>query len=780
MRPDSYAGVATRARSRRWWWLPGVWLFTVVLPYPFLPASVQGGVYVATGAGTVLALQAGLRIFRPAAPAPWHLLSAAFGFFFLGDLLTTYIHLDADGMPMGPWSDLSYLAFYPLALWALVLLVRRGSGRDMSAWLDAVIWTVGASVLAWEWVFEDSTLVENPTVASMITVAYPAMDLVLLLVLLRLVFASIRGNLALLLIGIGLGVQLVADIVYLTNIAGAGYTSGRLLDVGWLFTYAAVAAAALHPSMAQRGTLRGRPHEPRLGGWRIPLLLIPALTAPTMIAALTVTDSLTAEKEDVAVATTATFLVLLLAAVRGSGLVRLANRRADHLKLRIDHDTLTGLASRDRFTEQLADAMDDTTAQPDQWSVIFLDLDDFKMVNDIQGHLAGDQLLVEVGRRLQAAAPKQAVVARFGGDEFALLVHSIAVEPIVTRILAAIDAPVLLDGHEVRATVSIGSAVATPGLSADELMRCVDVAMYDAKRSERSWARYDPQMSQHLLTARDTHERLANGIADGEVVPWYQPIVDLETGALRGFEALARWVTPDRVVTSADQWLPLAEQSDLIIAVDRHVMRAAVQQLARWRNLFGADELTMAINLSGRTLHRPGIEDEILDQLRRAAVPCHRLVVEVTEGVQIQDDEVGIRLQRLRAHGVRVALDDFGTGWSSLSYLRRFPVDILKLDRSFTKELGKSADATAIPAAVVQLAGALGLDIVAEGVETQPQRAGLLHLGFNLAQGYLYSAALPGADLDQCVLRAARDVTQPYDTGADELGLTILPTPLTR
>ena len=139
----------------------------------------------------------------------------------------------------------------------------------------------------------------------------------------------------------------------------------------------------------------------------------------------------------------------------------------------------------------------------------------------------------------------------------------------------------------------------------------------------------------------------------------------------------------------------------------------------------------MAINLSGRTLHLPGIEDEILDQLRQAAVPCHRLVVEVTEGVQIQDDEVGIRLQRLRAHGVRVALDDFGTGWSSLSYLRRFPVDILKLDRSFTNELGSSADATAIPAAVVQLAAALGLDIVAEGVETQPQRAALLHLGFN-------------------------------------------------
>jgi EAL domain-containing protein (putative c-di-GMP-specific phosphodiesterase class I) len=231
---------------------------------------------------------------------------------------------------------------------------------------------------------------------------------------------------------------------------------------------------------------------------------------------------------------------------------------------------------------------------------------------------------------------------------------------------------------------------------------------------------------------------------------------------LHGFEALARWVAPDQLpVAPADRWLPLAEQSELIIAVDRHVLRAAVEQLARWRELFGGDRLTMAVNMSGRTLHQPGIEDEILEQLGQAGVPCDRLVVEITEGVPIQDDEVGTRLQRLRARGVRIALDDFGTGWSSLSYLRRFPVDMLKLDRSFTRELGDGADATAIPAAVVQLAAALQLDVVAEGVETQPQRAALLHLGFERAQGFLYSPALPGTDLDPWVLRACLDASTP-------------------
>lgn len=748
-------------RARRWWWLPGLWLVAAVLPYPFLPALLERTVYLASGFGAVLAVHVGIRLFRPAAPTAWYLLSAGCGFQVLGDVLT-YAHLTAENMPAGPWPDLAYLAFYPLTLWALVLLMRHSSDRDTSAWLDAVIWTVGASVVAWKWVFDGSSLAESATVTSLISAAYPAMDLVLLLVLLRLVLASIRDHPALLLLGIGLGLQLVTDIVYFTNFAGTVYTSGRVLDLGWLLNYTAIAAAALHPSMARSVHAPGLRHETRLGGWRIPLLLIPSLTAPTMLIVLAFTDSLAAARQDVAVASGATCLVLILAAARGNGLVTLANRRADALKVRVDHDTLTQLTSRDGFAERLADAVDDPAAEPDQWAVVFLDLDDFKTVNDISGHLAGDELLVEVGSRLRAAAPEHAVVARVGGDEFALLLRSSAVEPTVRRILAAVEAPVFLQGRDVYVRVSIGSATASPGLSAEELMRCVDVAMYDAKRSDRSWARYDPQMSRLLLKARDTYERLASGIAQGEVVPWFQPVVDLSTGALHGFEALARWVAPDQVpVASADRWLPLAEESDLIMAIDQQVMHAAVGQLARWRDLFGADDLTMAVNVSGRTLQRPGIADEILHELRETGVPYDRLIVEVTEGVQIQDDEVGIRLQHLRAHGVRIALDDFGTGWSSLSYLRRFPVDILKLDRSFTAELGEGAHATAIPAAVVQLAAALQLDVVAEGVENQLQRGALIDLGFSLSQGYLYSAAVPSADLDQDVLRSSRQVTKP-------------------
>jgi diguanylate cyclase (GGDEF)-like protein len=739
--------------SRPWWLLPGLWLFVAVLPYPFLPEGVQWRLYLVTSAGAVVALLVGLWLYRPSAPAPWRLITAASAFFFLGDLLTS-VHLDADGMPIGPWSDLAYLAFYPLVFAALVLLMRRGADRDVSAWLDAVIWTVGAGVLAWEWVFEDTGLGDDLTLVRVITAAYPLMDLLLLLVLLRVAFTAARTNSALLLLAAGLAAQLVTDMVYLGGVLGDSYAAGGLMDLGWLFSYVAVAAAGLHPSMAESAVIRTRRHDGKLGGWRIPLLLVPALAAPGVLLALILSGSISGEVDDVVMATAAVFLVLVLAAARGSGLVRLANRRADDLQVRVDHDSLTGLVSRDGFAERLAGAVDDDVAADDPWSVVFLDLDDFKSVNDLQGHVAGDQLLVEVASRLRDCAGDGEVVSRFGGDEFAVLVRTSAVEPLVTRVLATFEEPVWLHGRHVYVSVSIGSAVATPGLSAVEVMRCVDVAMYDAKRSDRSWAPYHPEMSQQLLSARDNRERVAKAVADREVAPWFQPVVDLETGELEGFEALARWVAADGTMTPPDEWLPLAEATDLIVEVDRQMMCAAVGRLARWREQYGAVDLTMAVNLSGRTLHVTGIEDEILDVLLDAGVPYDRLVVEVTEGVQIQDDEVGARLQRLRARGVRIALDDFGTGWSSLSYLRRFPVDLLKLDRSFTHEVGESADTAAIPAAVVQLAGALGLGIVAEGVETMAQRAALLGLGFRLCQGYLYSPARPAEDLDQWVIQA--------------------------
>jgi diguanylate cyclase (GGDEF)-like protein len=720
-----------------------------VVPYPFFPAGIQELVYLATGAGVEVAVLFGIRRHGLRPTTPWYLIAAAYGCYVVGDALSYVDLTQAPGVL--PWaSDLAYLCYYPLVTVALALIMRRHPLGKFAAWLDAAIWTVGAGVLLWKLALEGSQLPAHLGIDWFVAVAYPLMDLVVLLLLVRTVTGMVLDNTALLLLASGLAAQLVADVFFLGDFLGAGYVEGGSLDVGWLVSYVLVIAAGLHPSLARATEVSSHPRSYRLGGWRIPLLLVPALVGPGMLVRWLMTGVDGRDVKDVAVATTAVVVTLVLAALRGSGLIWLANRRAAELQIKVDHDSLTGLASRDGFLRLLAVGLEDAT-ESSPVSVLFLDLDDFKTVNDTQGHEIGDLLLIEVARRLRSAEPGNRAIARFGGDEFAMLVPQDEVDTVVRRVLRWLERPAHLGGRDLELSVSIGSASGHRGVPSAELLRRVDIAMYESKRSRRSWTPYEPRMSEQLCEAVSLRERLAVSLAAGEITPWFQPVVDLTSGTLRGFEALARWMPDGQQPVPSGRWLPLAEDSDLITSVDRVVLRAALDQLGEWRRRYGATDLHMAVNLSGRTLRQPGIEDEILEAVRSAGVPPGRLFLEITEGVQIEDDDVGVRLQRLRSHGIRIALDDFGTGWSSLTYLRRFPVDRLKLDRSVTGELGEAPDACAIPAAVVQLAAALSLDVVAEGVETPGQRDALIALGFTLSQGYLFAPALPAADLDERV-----------------------------
>jgi EAL domain-containing protein (putative c-di-GMP-specific phosphodiesterase class I) len=246
-------------------------------------------------------------------------------------------------------------------------------------------------------------------------------------------------------------------------------------------------------------------------------------------------------------------------------------------------------------------------------------------------------------------------------------------------------------------------------------------------------------MSASLLRRLDLRTQLVLALEREEIIPWFQPIVDLENGRLMGFEALARWSRPGREVEAPGDWIGLAEQTGLVVPIDFSVLEGALRELARWRSLTPeALRLHLAVNVSGRTLQEPGTAARVLALLARTGVPAECLVLEVTEGVLLEDEAVGRRLQHLRAEGVRIALDDFGTGWSSLSYLSRFPVDVLKLDRSFTADLHHGPGGEAVPAAVVQLARALDLQVVAEGIETAEQADRLRTLGAQLGQGYLH------------------------------------------
>jgi len=338
-------------------------------------------------------------------------------------------------------------------------------------------------------------------------------------------------------------------------------------------------------------------------------------------------------------------------------------------------------------------------------------------------------------------------VARLGGDEFAILLRG-SFEVVAEGLLAALHLPVVMAERSMQPQVSIGVTTAeSQRSSTSDLLREADVAMYAAKKSGGGWQRYQPGMTAVLLERMDVRNRLEVALRGGAVEPWFQPIVELTTGRLCGFEALARWHVNGVPEMPSVDWLALAEETGIIVDVDRAVLRAAVAQLAAWRIDVPGSDLEMAINLSGRTLQQPGIEDEVLAALAAHGVPASLLTVEVTEGVLIEDENVGDRLRTLRAAGVQIGLDDFGTGWSSLNYLRRFPVDHLKLDRSFTADLGRGAVADAIPAAIVQLARGLSLGLVAEGIETIEQRDRLIALGFEVGQGYLYGRAQRPDDL---------------------------------
>ena len=755
----------------------------VLAVYPFASASTQRVLYLLLSLSAPVAIIVAVRIRRPVRTSAWILLATGFALYFVGDLVYTAYEVTGNGTaPFPNPGDIAYLLFYPVVYAALGGFLRTATSRDRAAWIDASIWTVGALLLAWKPLIEPAFAapLAHP-LAGVLGLVYPLLDVGLLLMLLRIAASRSSPAPAYWLLIAGLASQSAADAVYSLQVLQVNELGGRLLDIGWLITYVMVGAAALHPSMptmtepSARTSLSSRA--------RLLSLLVPTMVAPGLLAYQLFTGQLAAKPRAGLVMVGALTAMTLLGAARAIGLLSVAEGRSRQLVERqaqmegvladreqfnamlhdqVNQDALTGLASRDRFVAALEAALSSRISP----SIAFLDLDDFKNINDTLGHEAGDLLLVALAKRLQATVGPNDLVARFGGDEFAVLVTG-DVEEVAERLIEALRRPVILHGRELRLQVSIGVTTAGVGnTSTSDMLRRADMAMYAAKRAGGGWTRYRTGMSALLRERMDLRARLVAALREGKIEPWFQPVVDIATGELRGFEALARWVPGDQRALTPCDWLPMAEETGLVVSVDRVVCRAAITQLAAWRDRYCVDDLYLAVNMSARTLQERGIAEGLIDLLAKLGVPANRIVVEVTEGVLMDDVRVSARLQMLRTAGVRVALDDFGTGWSSLSYLQRFPVDQLKLDCSFTAELGIEPGGEAIPAAVLQLARALALDVVAEGVETLVQRNRLAELGFLSAQGYLFGAAVPAhrldALLDQDSPRHARPAIPPW------------------
>jgi diguanylate cyclase (GGDEF)-like protein/PAS domain S-box-containing protein len=425
---------------------------------------------------------------------------------------------------------------------------------------------------------------------------------------------------------------------------------------------------------------------------------------------------------------------------------------AERLEWAATHDELTGLPNRFRFLNQLARFLE--TSEPGAVAVMFIDLDNFKVINDSLGHGVGDELLRGMSERLRAVVRDRDMLSRFGGDEFIVMLCDIGatVSPVdvAERLRAEIAQPLVVDGAELFVTASIGIAVADrAGITTTDLLRDADAAMYRAKARGRDCVEvFSPGTHDAtVLTLRTTNE-LRHGLERGEIVPYYQPIVQLDTGHLIGFEVLARWRHPDRGLLGPDQFLPMAEETGLIGEVGAAVMRSSLSQLAQWRvRLPRFSDLSVSVNVSGRQLMSSAFHGVVSEALAESGLTADALWLEITESALMSDVKAAtVALRELRNLGLHLAVDDFGTGYSSLTYLKRFPVEAIKVDRSFVSGLGIDPEDTTIVEAVVKLGHSLGLLVVAEGVETPLQLARLREISCDHGQGYVFGRPRP-ADL---------------------------------
>lgn len=453
-------------------------------------------------------------------------------------------------------------------------------------------------------------------------------------------------------------------------------------------------------------------------------------------------------------------LMLRMAFERGSRPVRVVGTLQDiterkvlekQLEHQALHDPLTDLPNRTLFLDRLEQALAQNEWREGKIKVLFLDLDNFKLINDSFGHPVGDKLLVDVADRLKASIRTQDALARFGGDEFTVLIENAtggagSAILVAERIIEGLRAPFFLGGQEVFVTASIGIASnASEENLGEDLLRHADTAMYQAKATGKaSYEVFEPSMDANALEQLKLASDLRRAIEREEFVIYYQPVAKVATGKVAGMEALVRWEHPERGLLLPNAFLPLAEETGLIVHIGRLVMKDVCRQAHLWQQQFpGSPLMGVSINLSAKQLQHPALVQEVTEVFRESGADLRGLELEITEDAAMTYDEAVLnKLEQLKSLGVSLAIDDFGTGYSSLSHLNSLPIDTLKIEKSFIKDFEESEKARMITSATIGLAKALNLRVIAEGVETAGQLAQLRKLGCDLAQGYYFSAPL--------------------------------------
>ncbi|HEX9482747.1 MAG TPA: EAL domain-containing protein [Solirubrobacteraceae bacterium] len=662
----------------------------------------------------------------------WLLLAIGIGFYAAGDLYYTLALENTANIPSPAPSDALYLLFYPLAYAMIVGLVgQHVRGVHASVWLDGAIGGLTLAAVGSALVLDPVINATHGTLASVATnLAYPLGDL-LLIVFVFGVFAlsGLRPGRAWLLILLGFSVTAIADSIYLFRVAEGTYQAGTVLDALWPLGLSLLAFAAW-------STPR-RHAQARFAG--VAMMVIPCLFGAIALFLLVRADYVHLGVIPETLAGLALLVGMLRFAATYDDLRRLSALRDRQART----DDLTGLENRRQFYERLNGAIEGCRARGASFALLAVDLDHFKELNDTLGHYAGDLLLQQIGPRIQGVV-RGDPVARLGGDEFGLILRDAsAAAPAAERIHQALARPFELDDLAISVQASIGIAVFPDDASTtDGLLQRADVAMYQAKTDRSRYAFYAPGAKTGSRERLGLVAELKTAIEQGGLVVHYQPQVDLRTNTVSGVEALVRWQHPLRGLLGPDRFVPLAEQTGVMRELTASVLEQALAQQRAW--LDEGRELNLAVNVSATNLIDAAFLSDLRQRLDHWRTPPGMLRLEITESVLIAEgSRVRHVIDSLGDLGVNLSLDDFGTGYSPLSYLRELPVTEIKIDRSFVEAMMSDRDTATIVAAVIGLARRLGIDVVAEGVETAGELELLRSFECPFAQGYLFSRPLP-------------------------------------
>ena len=733
----------------------------VVTDAPGVQAALQGLMSVASA---ILLLRARRRRHMARAERVSRLIVAAFAAYFVATIARVILTLttpDGSTVSVSPLLEPLFFSSYVLLALLLWRLGSRSTGPNRRDGLDTLI--VAGAVAPALWVFLLApSLATGRTSLELVTLAlHPIGVFVLCGLTIRLAFVTQCTTGAHVLIRGWIGLELVADIVSLRQWVNGSFTFGAPWQAMWILSAACIGAFALHPrntQLLERRTTTGVNGTSRLyvlgGSLSIPILTVAHESARTHDHSHLIPAGLT--------------LVLVGLVIRRlSGLMvdnvaqqvvhdRL-HRLTESLAHEALHDPLSGLGNRVLFAEHADLALSRRpTAASRGATIVLLDLDDFKTINDTFGHEAGDRVLIEVSRRLERVGRHGEGVFRLGGDEFAFVLGDALLEDalrLADRVATVLAAPFDLGPRIVRPRASIGVAIALDGQDRTALLAEADMAMYESKRRTAAGPSvFDPIHHRETLKRHQMERDLRDAVEQGQLRLLYQPVVNLSTNDIVGVEALVRWEHPTHGTLSPVDFISLAEASGAILDIGDWVLDESIRQLQRWDETNSNRRLHVNVNVSPRQLTDPGFVERTTDVLRRTGIAPCRITLEITEaafGPEI-DTMIG-RLCALKALGVRLAIDDFGTGYSSLSKLRRLPIDVIKIDKSFVDGIATEPEEWALTTAIIRLAASLRKTTVAEGIETGGQLAHLLSLNVEFGQGYLFARPLVAGGITELV-----------------------------